>query len=373
MIIKPRVLTLAAALVAGCTAPAGSGAAPATRPDASTLALHVDYAGAEALMTALERDSLPDPAVDSLLAVGGVRAMVDNVIRYFPEVSDAHFRESIRALVQTRRRPVHNEYFEFREAWQGRERIRTLLTTIRQREGEIVDRALAQIGPYAPATGPLAINAFFIAGGVSDGFVFDDPRAPAFYANVVRADGDFDGVIANVAHEAYHVMQKAAQRRVPGLAVFADSTARVPPVERLLVVTLAEGTANYVVDPTRSPGSGAGMQASRERYQRNLAPARIRENFALFDTVVAQLAAGAVTWENAYGRGFSGNNDARFYFVGYVMARALEQHCGRACIGAAFGEHPGEFFRRYVALYRAHPEIPGRFSPATEALIARFR
>jgi hypothetical protein len=34
------------------------------------------------------------------------------------------------------------------------------------------------------------------------------------------------------------------------------------------------------------------------------------------------------------------------------------------------GQHPAEFFREYVRLYRAHPGIVGRFAPATEAFIA---
>lgn len=295
------------------------------------------------------------------------------MIRFVPQVTDAEFRQSIQSFARTKQRPPNNRYFEREQAWQRRDRIQALLTEIRTRQGEIVDRALAQLDPYRPATGPLDIGAYFIAGGVSDGFDFDDGGEPAFYANVVRADGGFDDVVSNVAHEAYHVMQKAAQRRVPGLAVFADATEQLPLPARLLVVTLSEGTANYVVDPTRSSASAPALHASLERYRRNATPERIVENFALFDTVLAELRAGSTTWEQAYRRGFSGNNDARFYFVGYQMAKAIERYCGRECIGRAFETHPGEFFRRYVELYRRHGDIPGRFAPETEAFIATFR
>ena len=191
--------------------------------------------------------------------------------------------------------------------------------------------------------------------------------------NLSRVDGDSNVVVMNMAHEAYHVMQKAAQRRTPGLRVFADASETLPPAERLLAVTLAEGTANYVVDPTRSTAVGPGVEKLREGYRRNAAPERIAENFALFNTVLSDLRGGHITWDEAYERGFSGNNDDRFYSVGYEMAKALERYCGRRCIGKLFEKPPVEFFRQYIALYREHPEISSRFSRETKAFIVAPR
>ncbi|HYR07010.1 MAG TPA: DUF5700 domain-containing putative Zn-dependent protease, partial [Longimicrobium sp.] len=82
------------------------------------------------------------------------------------------------------------------------------------------------------------------------------------------------------------------------------------------------------------------------------------------------LRAGKMSWDSASWVGLSGNNDDRFYFVGYEMAKAIERHCGAACIARLFDQPPVEFFRRYIALYRRHPEIRGRFSPETEAFLA---
>src|SRR5215213_3770013 len=56
-------------------------AAAAATISADTITLAFDYAGAEAVIGALERDSLTTADVDSLLRVRGVRAMVDNVTR----------------------------------------------------------------------------------------------------------------------------------------------------------------------------------------------------------------------------------------------------------------------------------------------------
>lgn len=107
----------------------------------------------------------------------------------------------------------------------------------------------------------------------------------------------------------------------------------------------------------------------RRRFQRNAETARIKENFALFDMTMSDLQAGRITWEQANQIGFSGNNDSRFYFVGYQMAKAIEQYCGRKRIGKLFGKAPVGFFRQYIALYHRHPEITARFSPQTESFI----
>ncbi|QDA60676.1 DUF5700 domain-containing putative Zn-dependent protease [Hymenobacter jejuensis] len=81
-----------------------------------------------------------------------------------------------------------------------------------------------------------------------------------------------------------------------------------------------EGTANYAADALQAPGERPYLTRWRDRYQRNAEPARIAENFALFDRVLADLVAGRLDWSGAHRLGFQGNNYARFYFVGYQMA-----------------------------------------------------
>ena len=338
----------------------------------SAATLRLDYAGADAIVRALERDSLSGAEVDALLRIHGVRAMVDNVTRFVPGVGVPEFRSEIQAFVRRKRAGEHRE-FQLTDVWRERSRVRELIGAIQAQESRIEREALALLEPYALDTGPLAMTVYFTAGGVSDGFVFDHGAEPAFYANLARADGDLAAVVGNLAHESYHVMQKAAQRRA-GLQAVADSSEALPVGERLLAVTLAEGLANYVVDPTCSPDARAeGSPQSLERYARNAQPARIAENFALFDRVLADLRAGRVDWEEAYDRGFSGSNDARFYFVGYQMAKAIERRCGTGCIPRLFTQPPIEFFRQYIALYREHPEIRGRFAPETESYLLSVR
>lgn len=351
----------------GHVRPRGAAAGAPTRPPVT---LRLDYEGAKALINALERDSLSDADVDNLLRVPGLLAMVNNVTRFIPRIGVPEFRKEIRAFVLTKKGGEYNDYFQLTDIWRERQRILTLMTAIRADERRIVRETLSQLEHYRPDTGPLPITVYFVAGGVSTGFAFEnDPRS--FYANLVRADGDLNGVVLNMAHEAYHAMQFAAQNRA-GINPLWVSNEKMPPVERLFMGTLSEGTANYAADPTRWAATGPDVESARQRYRRNAAPARVAENFALFDAVLKELREGRMAWDVVNERGFSRNNDDRFYFVGYEMTGALERYCGRKCVGRLFKEPPVEFFRRYIALYRKHPEIRGRFSRDTETFIAAY-
>jgi hypothetical protein len=359
-------------LCAGLLAGALNGCAPAPRPaarapDASPVTMYFDYAGAEAIVDALERDSLSQADVDSLLRIHGVRRMVENVTRFVPQAGVPQFRDEIRTFARTKRGGEFNRFFQFSDAWRERGRVRALIGSLRSNEPAIVRESLAQLDRYRPDTGPLRIGVYLVAGGVSDGFAFED-GSRAFYANLVRAGGDYNGVVWNAVHEAYHVMQMAAQQR-SGHFVAWISDASAPPVERLVAATLLEGTANFVSDPTRSTAPGTEMEQQRARYARNAQPAQVAASFARFDRVLKELREGRMTWEAASGEGLSGDPHDAFYFVGYEMAKAIDRHCGSACIGRLFSQPPVEFFRQYVALSREHPDVPGRFSRETEAYL----
>ena len=338
--------------------------------DSSRITLRLDYTGAEALLDALERDSLSNQAVDSLLRIPPLCAMVANVGRFFPEIGVSEFRNEIRMFVRNKKGGRHDRYFRLSSVWEKRTRIRSVITAIQTNEPRIVSETISQLEPYRPNTGTIAVTAYFVAGGVSDGFAFEHD-ATSFYANLVESDGDLNGVILNMTHEAYHVMQSRAQER-GGIDPRWISSDSMPAVERLFEGTLAEGTANHVADPTRSTASGPNIDAARKRYQYQAEPKQIAKNFALFDAVLLKLKDGRVTWDAAYKEGFTSDNDAAFYFVGHEMAKALERYCGRDCVRRLFDTPPVEFFCRYVALYHEHPDIAGHFSREAEAYITSY-
>ncbi len=338
---------------------------PAARAAPADLQMRLDYGGAQAILDALEKDTLSDAEVDALLRVEGVAGMVKNVTRFVPDKGVSEFRTEVATFVRTKRGGDHDGVFQLSSVWDQRSRSRDLMGTIRADQSGIVREALSLLAPYLPATGPLTIRVYFVAGGVSDGFVFEDDPA-AFYINVTRAGGDVQEILANIVHEAYHVAQIAAQKRSGTFAAWIADDA-LPPVQRLLTGTLLEGTAALVARPDRLPAGAGHLEGTRGLYRRAAKPKTVAENFALFDHVLAQLQSGKITWEEAYRRGFSHSreDEERFYFVGYEMAAAIERYDGAGAIGALFEKPPVAFFRRYLALCRLHPELPGRFSEAT--------
>jgi hypothetical protein len=374
-IIRPATGMLIAGAAIGCShhsmVPCVLAANGPTAAHGGTASLDMDFAGAERMIDALERDSLSDAAVDSLLAVHGVAMTVDNVTRYVPRLGRADFREAIQSFVRTGRIAANTVPFGLSETRRARADVRSLIASLRQHEAQTLPYILAQLEPYAPPTGPLHLRVYFVAGGVSDGFVSDTTDAPALYANLTRAEGDCGGVLSNISHETYHVMQKAAFRHAPGLAAIADSIENVAAPERLLATVLMEGTASHVTDPARFQGDGAAMIRQRTRYQREAEPAHMRATFALFDTLYQKIARNGIAWQELYDRGFA--NDAPFYALGRAMAQAIERYCGVTCIPRLFEQKPIEFFRAYIRQYRAHQEIIGRFDTATENMLVPDR
>jgi hypothetical protein len=366
---------LVAIAISGCAAgitpvhhPAPA-AAPSPRPGEVTL--RIDYAGAEAMMAALERESLSDAAVDSLLQIHGVSMMVDNVVRLVPGVDRADFRTAIQRFVRTGEVADEHVHFNLQRIRSQAEGTRALLTYIRENEQAVLERTLAVMAPYMPETGPLHLKAYLIAGGTSTGFVRTTAEGDVFYFNLADAAGDREGAMSFIAHEIFHLVQKAALRRLPALAASADSVESLPLPERTLATVLSEGTADLVSDPERFGGNGAIIASQRERFRRDAEPARIRENFALFDTTFQQAVRGQIGWREVLDRGFMSN--PRFYALGREMAKEIERRCGAACIRRLLQQPSVEFFLQYINLYREHPDIVGRFAPETERHLSSLR
>ena len=335
--------------------------------DLGKITVRFDFTAAEAMLDALAKPELSDADVERLLKVRGVRAMVDNTIKYFPANTRDRFRTDMQNFVRTRKYPEGDFALDWINHY--RAQIIELISTLRKGEETIVPQVVSDLARYQPDTGNLDIVVYFVAGGVSDGFVLDRDPEPAFFVALEKASGDAAGVQQNMTHELYHVAQKAAGRRVPELQRMVEDPASLPAAERLLLTTLWEGTANFAADASKATAKGPYIDMWRDRYLRNAAPARIAENFALFDRVLADLLANKIAWNEVEKIGLSGDNGA-FYFVGYEMAKALERYHGTLRIGRLFQERPAVFFKDYIALTRAHPELKARFAPATEAYIA---
>lgn len=329
--------------------------------------LQMNYDGAQALLAALERRNITDGEIDRLLAIRGVAAMVDNTTKYLPGDTRQVFRQALKQYVATRRVTVG--HFGLKSADDHTADARKAVTALKS-DANLTVEVTAPVTHYPPASGPLTVVAYCVAGGASDGFVVDGDPSPSFYMAIDRSQGDADGIKLNMAHEIYHVAQRAARSRVHGLnaRIFNEKTAS--PAARLLTTVLDEGTATYVARTMLGRGTGPYISMWRGAYAKNEPRKQIAANFALFDRLLAALHDGSMTWNATYEAGFA-NIGPPLYFVGYEMAKAIERAYGPGRIGPYFQRGSTEYFKDYIALYRTRAMIAlERFSPATESLIA---
>lgn len=349
-----------AALAALPVAQACASAKPlrARRPE---LSIRLNDEAVPAMIAAYGRTSITDLDLDTLLALRGVQAAVDNTTRFAPESDRAAFRTSLRQWVETRNPTVGR--FGLRSSAANTAAAKAAREALMLGRDGLQRELVDTLAPYWPVSSPLEVTVYLVMAGASDGFILDDDRPEAFVA-IDRSQGDPLGVQVNMTHELFHVGQKLARNRVPGLSERVGDRATTSAPIRLLTSVLDEGTANYVADPTRMTGNGPYFAMWRERFVRNAAPDRLAGNFALFDQIARRLVTGSATWDQAYAEGFSGSNDAKLYFVGYQMAKTLDSAAGPNTIIGAFGCHPAAFFQSYVASSRAGNGP--RFSPETE-------
>jgi hypothetical protein len=342
---------------------AASAAASAHPPGGAEIRVEFDYSAAELMADAIDRPALSEAEAGALLRNRGVAAMVAKTGVFSPNSTPQGFVADMQSFVATHRYPDGD--FALDWVYKYRAQVRVLVSELRAEEDSLRHRITGRLTRYAPRTGPATINVYFVAGGMSDGFVLDDDPELALFVALEKASGDQDGVEQNLTHELYHVLQKLSAAATPAAVKFAATPDSQPPLQRLLATTLWEGTANLAADAREARGQGPYVSMWRERYLRNLTPERMRGNFALFDSVLADLDQGKTDWAAAYRKGFS---DSRFYFVGMEMARALGSRRGAAYFDELFVRPPTRFFRDYLKLCSADPSLP-RFSANTRHVI----
>lgn len=331
----------------------------------------MDFKGAEALLAVLEQRTVTDAEIDKLLAVRGVQVMVDNTTKYFPGDTRGTFRAAVKEFVTKRKSTLG--HFRLEESYENSAEIRALIAKLQADENLFAD-VTEPVSRYMPALPQFTTTVYGVAGGASDGFVVDDETQPAFYMALNGAGDDAEGVKLNMTHELYHVVQRAARARVPGLdaQVFNPDTAPAP--VRLLTVIFEERTATYVAEPMLGKDSffrtsGPYLKTFRASYKKNAPPERITANFAEVDRLLAGLRSGSMSWKQASDVVFTGYGPGP-YFVGYEMAKAIDRRHGAARIAELLQQHPAAFFRTYIDLYRENPSAtPAKFSKETEGYI----
>ena len=357
-------------LLVGCPSTSEPTHAPASR-HSNRFSLQMNFDGAEALLVVLEQRTVTDTDIDKLLAIHGVRAMVENTTKYIPGDSRDTFRAALKEFVATRKSTIG--HFRLDESNEQSAEIRALIAELKA-DTSLLDEVTEPVDRYMPPLDHFTATVYAVTGGVSDGFVRDDETEPSFYVALNRAEGDAEGLKLNIAHELYHVAQRVARAGVPGLnaKVFDPETAPAP--VRLLRVIFEEGTATYVTEPMLGKDSffrrsGPYIRMWRASYKKNASRKKIAANFAEVDRLLAGLRNGSLSWKQVSDVVFTGYGPGP-YFVGYEMAKAIDRRHGPRRFALLLQEHPAAFFHAYIELYRENPAaVPARFSKETEAYI----
>ena len=236
---------------------------------------------------------------------------------------------------------------------------RGLLARVREDSAGVSDAIRSRIARYTPPGVHPGVTVYVIAGGTSDGFADGD----GFSLAIDYFRDDLAGMETLMAHELFHVVFDAAAR---GRAPSKD---RVFP---LFESTMNEGIASRVGDPLAVSDGKAWIDWFRGKFRRNFE--RLEASFALFDTILYREARDpAAPLDRLYQIGFTGSFDSALYFVGYEMARVIEEEDGAAGVARLVGKGAIPFFQRYVAIAHAKPErVRCRFTAFTEESIAKL-
>ena len=316
-----------------CLAPVAATAAPAG------IQFTFDQVAVRDFLRAVDREPLDDAQL-ATMASSAAAGMVRNTIKYVPESPRDGYQASLREIASTGQ--LSSDPFQLAEAVKAAGSIRTLAAAVEADRAAMARRIASRLAPHWKGQPPVKITVHLVIGGVSDGFVLDGDAAPEFYVALDKAGGDLAGLEQNITHESVHVLQRQlALRACPG----QGSVEKRPIAERFLHDVWFEGVANFVADPVLVSGSGEYIDMWRSRYARNESPARKRENAWLFDSLLAGLRTGDLSWETASQIGFYGSMDSRLYFHGRALAGDLAR-AGSEVLSSEFSCHPERFFAK---------------------------
>ena len=334
----------------------------ASHPPDSGARISFDFQAAEAMIGVLGGGAVVDAA--SVADLPGNVRMIEHQRRFDRSATRERLIENIRELAAGKK--LSSDTFQLEKRSKTRlEATRGMLARIRANPGKLAEQVQARIGRYLPANRSFPVQVYFIVGGTSDGFA----DGPVFCIAVDYFGDDDAGLRTLMAHELFHVGSRAA---VDSGSKAAKKRALSKEGERLLPLfenTMNEGIASRVGDPTLVSDGKAWIEWFQGKFAKNFE--RLDSSFILFDTVLyREFHDPDVSTEDLYRIGFSGSFDSVFYFVGYDMARVIEEEDGPEAIARCLEEGPLSFFSRYIAISQRRPEKSRRrFSRETEQIV----
>ena len=342
---KALVLSLLFALSTSAT----FAAAPAT-------SLTFDTTGADLELEALNADAAhADSAAQAAVENKDVVANMEHARGFLPFATSENFKKSLMLASAGQADPMFQMDKEKRKAAD----IRRLLNSVRDNPVRLSQEIVDRIVQYAPVSKPLKVRLAFVVGGGSDGFQMDE-YPDTFFLDAGFFGNDEEGVVLLAAHELFHVIQNEVRPddplADPNKSGLTPAQKRIAGLRQLFVSLEREGTASVVGDPISWPvQGGAYMDFFRAKFNRNLS--RRASNFQQFDTLVFRAAHDPDADTDAlYRLGFAGDWDSNAYFVGYIMAKAIDRYMGRDAFRALLTRPAEEMVLEYADLQTKHPE-----------------
>jgi Putative zinc dependent peptidase (DUF5700) len=347
-------MRMASTVAASVAALVTSVAMPAAEAPAG-IQIALDFQAAEATLAAVSGS--PTMEATAAAKLPGNARLVEHQHRFDPEATEERLARGL-SDVAAGKRPSP-DVFQLARVRERLDPTRVLLARMKANPNGLAETLRQRIAKYTPAGLRIPVTVYVVAGGTSDGF--SDGRVFCIAIDYFR--DDFAGLRTMMAHELFHVAYDAVERPKP------PSDSRAARLISLLDDTRNEGIASRVGDPLTVTDGKDWVEWFRGKFQKNLD--RMDANFLLFDLILHREAHDPDPPVEALTRiGFSGAFDSALYFVGWEMARVLEQERGASAIAESLAWSPVRFFEEYAAIARAHPDrVRSRFDANTEATL----
>ncbi len=353
--IRWAAVTLA--MLPTCVASLGAQAPP------PPVTLDLNFESAVEVARLFDSDSVSDADLDRVFRLPGVRALYLQARRFDEYATEENFRSTLRAAVEGL--PVQRDPFNFQTVRDRIEEIAPTIEWIGQNHEKLAADLGRRIAEYSPAEEALNVPVYLVLGGSSDGWARDG----VFHVALHYFRDDLEGLKLLMAHELFHVAQGAF---MSGPTV-TEERPQLRNVEALLLNTVSEGTASLLWWPDDMEGGVYVDGVLRAKLERNRR--RADGTFSLFELMVFRAHADPdLDVGSIYNLGLSGRWDSPLYYVGYRIARAIEEHRGRPALRKLLARPAVEFFQAYVDLYRDRPADSTllRFSPRIEEILAQL-
>ncbi|WP_133300222.1 DUF5700 domain-containing putative Zn-dependent protease [Mucilaginibacter terrenus] len=327
----------------------------------------VDFESARIITGLLAGKKVTDEQLTNAAQAFGSKQLIAKVKGYSGAGEDK-FKSTLREIIETGTIKGDDNY-NWKLVKANLPQIRLLINKLAADQKSFIADVTRMIETYTPDSINANVRACFLVGGGSLGFVLND--GSIFNVALQKIGNDYEGLRYLVAHELYHSIQDAG-RTLRKVSAQKGTPYNAKASWAIAYNVWSEGTATLVGDITRITKPEPFTKVQMEEVNKNLA--RKRQNFVLIETMLFKAYADTAThvYNELYNIGFTTGYDEAGYYVGYEMAKKLQQFNGAGAIADLIINDPLVMFEEYIKLYKAHPQDNTfiRFDATTEGIIA---